>query len=213
METGHIDRRKKSSHRNRDGSERASASSEGRIPWIRLLRIREAWGLVTAKFLSDAAWYFYLFWLPKYLYDARGFDIKAVGAFAWIPNAAAGVGCLVGGGFSSYLVRRTILARRSAETGARAERRSHASCHSHSACGSFVGHRALQPRVFRTAILVDAGDGSADGFVSAQRRGSVAGLVGFGGAMGGIAFGELVGYLLDHGFGYGIVSPSRERFT
>jgi ACS family hexuronate transporter-like MFS transporter len=35
--------------------------------------------------------------------------------------------------------------------------------------------------------------------------GSVAGLVGFGGAMGGIAFGEVVGYLLDHGFGYGIV--------
>jgi ACS family hexuronate transporter-like MFS transporter len=35
--------------------------------------------------------------------------------------------------------------------------------------------------------------------------GSVAGLVGFGGAMGGIAFGQLAGYLLDHGFGYGIV--------
>jgi len=33
----------------------------------------------------------------------------------------------------------------------------------------------------------------------------VAGLVGFGGAMGGIAFGQLVGYLLDHGFGYGLV--------
>jgi ACS family hexuronate transporter-like MFS transporter len=35
--------------------------------------------------------------------------------------------------------------------------------------------------------------------------GSVAGLIGFGGAMGGIAFGQLVGYLLDHGFGYGAV--------
>jgi len=35
--------------------------------------------------------------------------------------------------------------------------------------------------------------------------GSVAGLVGFGGAMGGIAFGQLVGYLLDHGVGYNVV--------
>jgi len=35
--------------------------------------------------------------------------------------------------------------------------------------------------------------------------GAVAGLVGFGGAMGGIVFGQLVGYLLDHGFGYGPV--------
>src|SRR5947199_10599045 len=38
-----------------------------------------------------------------------------------------------------------------------------------------------------------------------QVVGSVAGLVGFGGAMSGIAFGQLVGYLLDHGIGYGTV--------
>ena len=42
--------------------------------------------------------------------------------------------------------------------------------------------------------------------------GSVAGLVGFGGAMGGIAFGELVGYLLDHGFGYAWFFAWQERF-
>jgi ACS family hexuronate transporter-like MFS transporter len=35
--------------------------------------------------------------------------------------------------------------------------------------------------------------------------GAVAGLVGFGGAMGGVVFGQAVGYLLDHGFGYGVV--------
>src|SRR5437867_6910056 len=83
-----------------------SAESTPKLSWFALLRIRETWGLVFAKFLSDAAWYFYLFWLPKYLYDARGFDTKAVGTFAWIPYAAAGVGCLAGGWFSSYLVRR-----------------------------------------------------------------------------------------------------------
>ena len=71
------------------------------LRWIDLLRIRESWGLVGAKFLSDGAWYFYLFWLPKYLYDARGFNVKGVGAFAWIPYAAAGVGCLSGGWLSS----------------------------------------------------------------------------------------------------------------
>jgi ACS family hexuronate transporter-like MFS transporter len=38
-----------------------------------------------------------------------------------------------------------------------------------------------------------------------QTVGAVAGLVGFGGAMGGVVFGQLVGYLLDHGFGYGLV--------
>jgi ACS family hexuronate transporter-like MFS transporter len=77
-----------------------------RISWIRLFSFRETWGLVLAKFLSDAAWYFYLFWLPKYLYDVRDFDTKEVGYFAWIPYAAAGVGALVGGWFSSYLLAR-----------------------------------------------------------------------------------------------------------
>src|SRR5262249_34018188 len=87
-----------------DGASRTEHKSSFR--WTDLLRTRQVWGLVLAKFLSDAAWYFYLFWLPKYLYDARGFDIKAVGAFAWMPSAAAGVGCLLGGWFSSYLVAR-----------------------------------------------------------------------------------------------------------
>ena len=45
---------------------------------------------------------------PKYLYDARGFDIKEVGAFAWIPYAAAGIGCLVGGWLSSWLLTREV---------------------------------------------------------------------------------------------------------
>src|SRR5205823_6385025 len=81
-----------------------SSSAKG-LRWTSLLGIRETWGLVAAKFLSDAAWYFYLFWLPKYLYDVRGFDTRQVGYFAWIPYAASGVGSLTGGWFSSRLLR------------------------------------------------------------------------------------------------------------
>jgi MFS transporter, ACS family, hexuronate transporter len=173
--------------------------------WIDLLKIRESWGLMFAKFLSDAAWYFYLFWLPKYLYDTRNFDVKAVGAFAWIPYAAAGIGCLAGGWLSSYLVRRefSVGFARKLALGLSA---------------SVMPLIVLVPRVavswaiviFSVAYL---GQQSWSTLVMVlptdlfPRRvvGSVAGLVGFGGAMGGIAFGELVGYLLDHGFGYGPV--------
>src|SRR5262249_47249984 len=70
------------------------------MSWFSLFSFPQVWGLVLGKFLSDAAWYFYLFWLPKYLYDARGFDTKQVGYFAWIPYAAAGLGALLGGWFS-----------------------------------------------------------------------------------------------------------------
>jgi ACS family hexuronate transporter-like MFS transporter len=47
-----------------------------RIPWLRLLTIRQVWGLLASKFFSDAAWYFFLFWLPKYLADVRGLNVK-----------------------------------------------------------------------------------------------------------------------------------------
>jgi ACS family hexuronate transporter-like MFS transporter len=175
------------------------------IRWIDLLGIRESWGLIFAKFLSDAAWYFYLFWLPKYLYDARNFDVKAVGSFAWIPYAASGVGCLVGGWFSSYLVQRecSLGFARKLALGLSA---------------AVMPLIILVPRVpVSWAIFIFSlayfGQQSWSTLVMVlptdlfPRRvvGSVAGLVGFGGAMGGIAFGQLVGYLLDHGFGYGVV--------
>lgn len=181
------------------------ADSTPNLRWIDLLRVRESWGLVSAKFLSDAAWYFYLFWLPKYFYDARGFDVKAVGTFAWIPYAAAGVGCLLGGWFSSYLVRRefSLGVARKLALGLSA---------------AVMPSILLVPRVpvawalaifsvayfgqqsWSTLVMVLPTD-----LFPAKVVGSVAGLIGFGGAMGGIAFGQLVGYLLDHGFGYGAV--------
>jgi ACS family hexuronate transporter-like MFS transporter len=173
--------------------------------WIDLLRVRESWGLVGAKFLSDGAWYFYLFWLPKYLYDARGFNVKAVGAFAWIPYAAAGVGCLLGGWFSSELMRHHVsvdFARKLA-LGLSA------------AVMPFVIFVPYVPVSWAIVIfsLAYFGQQSWSTLVMvlptdlfpASVVGSVAGLVGFGGAMGGIAFGEIVGFLLDHGFGYGVV--------
>jgi ACS family hexuronate transporter-like MFS transporter len=173
--------------------------------WIGLFRFREVWGLVFAKFLSDSAWYFYLFWLPKYLYDVRHFDTKQVGYYGWIPYAAAGLGSLCGGWFSSLLIRqgRSLNAARKIALGASA---------------------AVMPWVFfvtqtpvEVAIvlfsLAFAGQQSWSTLVMIlpadifpQRAvGSVAGLVGFGGAMGGMVFGLVVGYLLDHGFGYGVV--------
>jgi ACS family hexuronate transporter-like MFS transporter len=193
------------SYRDPDLSQATLSQSNADGQWIALLRIRETWGLVIAKFLSDAAWYFYLFWLPKYLYDARGFDIKAVGKFAWIPYAAAGVGCLLGGGFSSYLVQRHVPlgAARKIALGLSA---------AVMPCVFLVPHVPVSwalalfsiayfgQQSWSTLVMVLPTDIFPRAVV-----GSVAGLVGFGGAMGGIAFGQLVGYLLDHGSGYGPV--------
>ncbi len=180
----------------------AITAATTRIRWLDLLRFKETWGVVTAKFLTDAAWYFYLFWLPKYLYDVRHFDIKAVGAIAWIPNAAAGIGCLVGGWFSSHLVRRnfTLNTARIISLGLSAAIMplillvSRAPIAWAIAIFSFA---YFGQQSWSTLIMVLPTDLFPRSVV-----GSVAGLIGFGGAIGGIIFGELAGYLLDHGFGY-----------
>jgi ACS family hexuronate transporter-like MFS transporter len=182
-----------------------SGADEQTLGWVNLLRLRQTWGLVVGKFLSDAAWYFYLFWLPKYLYDARGFDIKAVGAFAWIPYAAAGVGCLAGGWLSSWLLTRHVPLDRARKI----------ALGTSAVVMPAVVFVPSAPVGWALAIfsLAYFGQQSWSTLVMTlpadmyQRNtvGAVAGLVGFGGAMGGVVFGQLVGYLLDHGFGYGIV--------
>ena len=68
--------------------ERKDLPPPPKVPIAKLFCFQETWGVVCAKFLTDAAWYFYMFWLPKYLLDARGFDIKGVGRIAIVQDNA-----------------------------------------------------------------------------------------------------------------------------
>jgi ACS family hexuronate transporter-like MFS transporter len=94
------------SYLQRELSSDTTEAQTGVSGWRGVLRFRETWGLVVAKLLSDSAWYFFIFWLPKYLGDVRGLDIRQIGYYAWIPYAFAGAGSFAGGWFSSYLVQR-----------------------------------------------------------------------------------------------------------
>ena len=168
-----------------------------------VLAMRKVQVLVFAKFMSDSAWYFYLFWLPKYLYDVRGFDVKHVSYYAWIPYAASGVGSFLGGWLSSSLLRRgrSLDFSRKFVLGLSAV---------------FMPVVMLVPHVpvgwalmlFSIAFFCQQ---SWSGLIMTlpadifplSAVGSVAGLVGFGGAIGGAVFGVVAGFLLGHGFGYG----------
>ena len=74
--------------------------------WTTLLRYKEFWGLLAARLVSDFPFYFFLFWLPLYLIDARGFNLRDIAMFAWLPWVAADLGALCGGSLSSWLVSR-----------------------------------------------------------------------------------------------------------
>lgn len=168
----------------------------------KLLSIRSVRALVFAKFMSDSAWYFMLFWLPKYLYDARHFDIKQVSYYAWVPYAASGGGSFLGGLFSSRLLRGGLSLDRARKIAL-------------GLSAAFMPVVMLAPMVpvqlalalFSIAFFCQQ---SWSGLVMTvpadilplSAVGTVSGFVGFGGAMGGAVFGIVAGYLLQHGFGY-----------
>jgi ACS family hexuronate transporter-like MFS transporter len=88
------------------GQDAAAASQErGVRRWLVLAKDRNVWGIVLGRALTDPIWWFYVFWLPQYLSDARGFSLKQIALFAWIPFVAADIGNFTGGWVSGYCIR------------------------------------------------------------------------------------------------------------
>lgn len=90
-------------------SDRPAASSAGaawRPGWLELLRYRQVWAIVVGRFVTDPIWWLYVFWLPSYFQEARGFSLQQVGWSAWFPYFAGGVGAMGGGWASGFLIQR-----------------------------------------------------------------------------------------------------------
>jgi ACS family hexuronate transporter-like MFS transporter len=95
---------------------RKPASKHRQIAWLDLLRFPQTWAIVLSRFFTDPVWWLYITWLPLYLFNARGFDLKKIGTFAWLPFLTADAGSLLGGWLSGHLISRgwsTDLARKS----------------------------------------------------------------------------------------------------
>jgi MFS transporter, ACS family, hexuronate transporter len=71
-----------------------------------LLRMREAWGCILARALTDPISYFLNFWIPKYLQAERGFTLAALGRYGWIPFAALAAGNIFSGAVPRWLISR-----------------------------------------------------------------------------------------------------------
>jgi len=85
-----------------------AGSDQPRPSLLKLLGMRETWGCALARVLTDPISYFMYFWIPKYLQDERGFDLKQTGTWGWIPFVALAVGSIASGAIPRALVARGV---------------------------------------------------------------------------------------------------------
>lgn len=167
-------------------------------PVRRLLRTRPAWAICLSRFVTDPVWWLYVVWLPLYLFNVRGFSLKQIGMFAWLPYVAADAGSLVGGWWSGWLISRGWPVDR-------ARKFVIVVCGAMMLGGAFAGNARTAGEALAWIAMVLFGfqgwinnvqtlpsDYFADSDV-----GTVAGLGGVGAGLGAILFTMTTGYVLD----------------
>src|SRR4029078_5194986 len=76
-----------------------------RVSTLALLRQRAFWAIAIPRFLAEPAWQTFSFWIPLYLANERGMDLKQIALFAWMPFLAADAGGILGGYLSPFLMK------------------------------------------------------------------------------------------------------------
>jgi MFS transporter, ACS family, aldohexuronate transporter len=169
-----------------------------RIPWSRLLPHRQTWAFAIGKFMTDPIWWIYLFWLPDFLNKNYSIDLKNIGPPLIVVYLIADVGSVAGGWLSSSLIKRGVSVNRARKT------------------AMLICAFAVVPVVFAAkasnvwiavllvGIAAAAHQGwSANLFTTTSdmfpRRaiGSVVGIGGMAGAIGGMLISKVVGYILQ----------------
>ena len=82
------------------------AESDRMLGWGELLSHKQSWSVVISRLFLDPIWWLFVSWLPIYLAERFGFDIKQIGLFAWVPYVGAAAGSLLGGWSSGWLIKR-----------------------------------------------------------------------------------------------------------
>jgi ACS family hexuronate transporter-like MFS transporter len=176
-----------------------AATSQIRFGTRAYLQSRNVWGLMIGRFFADPVWWFYAFWLPEYLVKSRGFSLANIATIVWIPFAFAAVGNWAGGHVSGFLLRRGFPAA--------ASRKAVMVC---SAILMLAGLPAVwaQTRfavIAWISVVLFAYSSWAANVLSLpadlftpREVGRVTGLSGTGGAIGGMSFTLLTGWLVQN---------------
>ncbi len=183
----------------KEGSSSTDAAAPPTIsPW-RLFRTRFVWSFTLAKVFLDPVWYFYIFWFPEYLKRARHFSMASIGKYAWIPFLVAGLGNILGGWLSGWMLARGAslnLARKGGVT-------IFAVLMASAIPAVLTRDARLSIALVAVAMLGYTGCGSimlaypADVYPK-NLVGSIWGLASMGSGFGGMVFAFLTGLVVDH---------------
>jgi ACS family hexuronate transporter-like MFS transporter len=172
--------------------------SARKIKWAALLPLRQTWTFIAGKFLTDPVWWFYLFWVPGFLQSKHGLSLTGIGAPIVVIYLISDVGSVAAGWMSSWMIKRgnsTNVARKTAML----------------LCAAGVTPIVFAYRVESTwsaVLLIGLAAACHQGFSAnlytltsdmfpARAVGSVVGIGGMAGALGGLFIATIVGHVLQ----------------
>jgi MFS transporter, ACS family, hexuronate transporter len=170
----------------------------GKIRWADLLPYKQTWAFASGKFMIDPIWWFYLFWIPDYLQREHGLHLTQIGFPILVIYVISDVGSVAGGWFSSHLIRSGFSVNAARKW-------------TMFACAIGVTPIAVVYRIsdlWTATLLIGLAAAGHQGFSAnlytltsdlfpSQAVGSVVGIGGMAGAVGGMLIAEVVGHVLQ----------------
>ncbi len=181
-----------------DGQDEPAGSEKKTIAWRALFSMKQTWAVLAGKFFIDPIYWFFLFWLPSYFATTFGLDLKKPSLPLMVIYAATTIGSISGGYISSFLVKkgwnvvkarkRTLLIIAIGEFSI--------------LLVQFVTDVWVAVALLSLAVALHQAWATnvftlASDLFPKESVSSVVGIAGMSGAVGGILFPMLVGYLLD----------------
>lgn len=174
------------------------AESVAKVKWISLFPHRQTWAFVTAKFMIDPIWWFYLFWVPDFLQRRHGLSLMKIGVPIMVIYVISDVGSVAGGWLSSWLIKRG--------KSVNAARKITMLLCAFSVVPIVFAYRTES--MWEAVLLIGLAAAGHQGFSAnlftlssdlfpAKAVGSVVGIGGMAGAIGGMLIAKIVGYVLQ----------------
>ncbi len=168
------------------------------VSWTRLLKVKETWAYAAGKFLIDPIWWMFLFWLPDFMQKRHGLDLKTFGPPIVVIYLVSDVGSVVGGWASSQLIQRGWSINRARKTTMLVS----------ALLATPVAFAALADNLWLAVAIIGLATAAHQSFSAnlytlpgdvfpRAAVGSVAGIGGMIGAIGGMAMSKYAGFVLD----------------